>query len=128
MKSKIYQSIARKNQAIFNCEKSGNLTWQLNHKNAILDLVHETAPSGSGIDCGTKIELADCTENKLVFLCQFHHMNDNGFYDGWTEHKVIITPDLASGFNIRITGRDRNQIKEYLYDVYSEWLNEETEN
>ena len=128
MNSKIYQSIARKIQSIANCEKSGNTVWEKNHIISVIDLMRKTSPSGSGIDSGTQIELTECTENKLVFLCQYHHMNENGFYDGWTTHKIIVTPDLASGFNIRITGRDRNQIKEYLYEVYSNWLNEETEN
>jgi hypothetical protein len=44
-------------------------------------------------------------------------MNDGGFYDGWTEHTVVVTPSFR-GINLRISGRDRNQIKEYLYETY----------
>jgi hypothetical protein len=45
-------------------------------------------------------------------------MNDNGMYDGWTTHQVIVTPSLAFGFTLKITGRDRNQIKDYLSETY----------
>lgn len=45
-------------------------------------------------------------------------------YDGWTDHTVIVTPSLRSGFDIRITGRDRNQTKEYLYEVFDSALRE----
>lgn len=81
-------------------------------------------PSGSGIDCGTKIDLDASNRNKLVLLAAYHHMNESGMYDGWTEHRIIVVPDLASGFTLNITGRNRNGIKEYLYDTYWPVLNE----
>jgi hypothetical protein len=127
MKNKIYQSLALKIRAMDNCQKSKNETWLKHHHNFILELMEKTAPSGSGIDCGTEIDICACNANKLVFIVKFHHMNENGFYDGWTQHNIIVTPDLVRNFNLRVTGRDRNQIKEYLHEVYSTWLNEETE-
>ena len=48
-------------------------------------------------------------------------MNEYGAYVGWTEHDVIVTPAF-DGFNLRVTGRDRNQIKEYIGDVFHTWL------
>jgi hypothetical protein len=53
-------------------------------------------------------------------------MNEQGSYDGWTEHTVIVTPSLAMGYRLRITGRDRNGIKEYMHDVFNAALNEDT--
>jgi len=44
-------------------------------------------------------------------------MNENGYYDGWTSHTVTVTPGW-NGPELRITGRDRNQIKDYLYDTF----------
>ena len=55
-------------------------------------------------------------------------MNENGMYDGWTEHKIVITPDLLHGFNLSIGGRNRNEIKDYLHEVYSAALAEEFDN
>ena len=81
----------------------------------------DEAPSGSGIDTGTELDLEATNENRIVFTCGFHHMDENGCYDGWTEHKILIKPTFA-GFDIRVTGRDRNQIKEYLADEFHNWL------
>jgi hypothetical protein len=52
-------------------------------------------------------------------------MNDGGFYDGWTEHTITVTPSFIGSMNIKISGRDRNQIKDYLHDVFSTALTEE---
>lgn len=91
---------------------------------AVEKLVKDTAPSGSGIDTGTKINLEKSSANKLVFEFGFHHMNENGFYDGWTEHTAIVTPSLTSQFDLRITGRNRNDIKDYLHDTFYWWLSD----
>ncbi len=78
----------------------------------------QNLPSGSGIDHGTKLDLLHSTVDRLVFIVDFHHMDEHGGYDGWTVHTVVVKPDLRFGIDLRITGRDRNQIKEYLGDVY----------
>jgi hypothetical protein len=52
-------------------------------------------------------------------------MNDGGYYDGWTEHTVILTASLTSGFDIKITGRDKNSIKDHLYETFSLALQKE---
>jgi hypothetical protein len=83
-------------------------------------------PSGSGIDCGTELDRAACKPGKLVFTFSYHHMNEAGMYDGWTEHTLIVTPSF-DGIDLRITGRDRNQVKEYLYDIYHNDLTQEVE-
>lgn len=119
---KLYQILAAKIQARLNCIRAGNEVWELTHRHEIEALVKNRMPSGSGVDCGTKIDLDESEPNRLVFTFSYHHMDSNGFYDGWTEHRVIVTPDLAFGFNLKITGRDRNQIKEYLTEIYSEAL------
>lgn len=45
-------------------------------------------------------------------------MNDGGFYDGWTEHTVTVTPALHGDFHLRISGRNRNDIKEMMYQDF----------
>ena len=72
--------------------------------NELIDLL----PSGSGIDAGIKFDWDKSTKDKLIFNFGFHHMNETGYYDGWTEHQIIITPSLADKFNLKITGKDRN--------------------
>lgn len=125
---KVYQSIARKMNAITNCVKSGNTEWEVKHADHIEEIVKNQMPSGSGIDTGTKFDFAKSTENKLIFTFEYHHMNDSGMYDGWTNHVLTIKPSLTFGFDMTISGSNRNQIKDYLYEVYRNALEEEVNN
>lgn len=101
-----------------NCRKSGNDDWFTNHTQMVRDLMRNHMPLGSGIDTGTKIYLDDSTSEKLVFECSFHHMDDTGHYDGWTAHKITVRPSLIHGYTLTISGRDRNDIKEYLHQTF----------
>ena len=87
----------------------------------------EHAPSGSGLDNGTQIDLAVSTGEALVFHTAFHHMNEQGSYDGWTKHQITVKPSLQHDFVLRIAGRDRNRIKDHLYGVFNEFLRTEVE-
>lgn len=78
-------------------------------------------PSGSGWDMGTRFA-SRSTRNRIVLYGSWHHMDENGFYCGWTDHKIIITPSLANGFNLRVTGKDRNDIKSYLHELFNHAL------
>lgn len=84
-------------------------------------------PSGSGIDLGCTITVEKSDKNRIEILTAFHHMDEFGGYDGWTEHKVILTPNFQHGFDMRITGRNRNGIKEYLMDIFDTCLLERIE-
>lgn len=91
-----------------------------------LDLIErEYLPSGSGIDAGCMILVEESHKDRIVIQADFHHMNEVGYYDGWTSHKVIITPSLIYGFDIRITGRDKNGIKDYLAELFCQVLDQE---
>lgn len=113
----VIQKLARTIQAAKNCEENGNGDWYVKHTAVIRQIESMLLPSGSGIDCGTKVLLDESSDKKIVLSMSYHHMNDAGFYDGWTEHKVIVTPSF-NGIDMRITGRDRGGIKDYLFDVY----------
>lgn len=71
---------------------------------------------------GTQMDLEQSSEEKLVFTTAFHHMNESGMYCGWTEHTVICTPSLAFQFRLKITGKDRNDVKDYLHSTFQEAL------
>lgn len=114
----LYQVIARTMNARANCIQSGNAEWKDRHEGRIESLVKEHMPRGCGFDVGTLIDWDKSTENRLVFTTEFHHMDENGSYDGWSQHDVIIQPDLGFGYNLRITGVDRNDIKDYIADVF----------
>lgn len=121
---KIYQQIASSFQAYQNCIVFNNVEWQEKHHQQILDLVEQHFPRGSGFDSGTEFDFEQSTNNKLVFHTSFHHMDDNGFYTKWTDHKIIVTPDFM-GVNLKVTGKNYNWIKEYIEGVFHYSLNTE---
>ncbi len=121
----LYREIASTIQAMANCRKSGNGEWLDKHETRLESMV-DMLPSGSGIDNGTKLDIECCTAHKLVLVFSYHHMNEAGMYDGWTEHVLTVTPSF-DGIDLHISGRDRNDIKEYLYEVYHYALEQEIE-
>jgi hypothetical protein len=121
MSKEFYSRIANLFVAHENCVKSGNKEYEDRHANNLEDLVKNYLPRGSGFDAGTKFIWEESNRNKLVFATSFNHMNEGGYYDGWTDHKVIVTPDLLFGYNIKITGRNRNDIKEYIHSRFHDF-------
>ena len=121
---KTYQKIAQTLTAIQNCVNSNNAEWEAKHRETLADIM-ANAPSGSGIDCGTKLTSHSFNSKGelqcFVLSASYHHMNGDGMYDGWTDHDFVITAGW-DGPEIRITGRDRNDTKDYLYDVYYTFL------
>lgn len=112
----LYQHLASAIQARLNCQQANNAEWFPKWTARIKQLA-DLLPSGSGINSGTKIDLDASHASKIVLYTAFHHMNDTGYYDGWTEHTLVVTPAF-DGINIRISGRNRNDIKDYLHEVY----------
>jgi hypothetical protein len=107
-----------------NCRKCDTESqWKDCWKDRLQDELPNHLPSGSGFDRGTFFDIEASEPKRLVFNTAFHHMNDGGYYDGWTEHSVIVTPCLVHGFTMRITGRDRNGIKEYIAQAMESALN-----
>ena len=122
---KIYQQMATNFCAWKNCITSKNTEWEDKHYEKILDIVSKYMPRGSGFDNGTFFDFQKSNPDKLIFHTKFHHMNDNDCYDGWTEHAVTVTPSLQFGYNIKVTGKDRNDIKEYINEVFGNCLDRE---
>lgn len=123
----LYALLAQLIDARARCQRDGNTEWESRHGERIRMLGRDYLPHGSGLDSGTTVDLDASTGERLVIRADFHHMDEYGSYDGWTEHTVIVTPSLAFGFLVRITGRDRNSIKEYLHDVFHTALGAEVE-
>lgn len=117
----LISEIAQTVNAYMNCVKSKNAEWMAKHFCRIEQL-NKFLPSGSGIDSGSHILIDECKPEKIVIGTSFHHMTE-GFYDGWTEHKIIVKPSFT-GIDIQITGRDRNDIKDYLGEIFHQALTE----
>jgi hypothetical protein len=120
---KVYQKLARELDRMERGQNQSEKIW-VSLAATEMESVMQSAPSGSGIDNGTVL-LKDSTSEKLIFQVSFHHMNEVGYYDGWTEHTATVKPSLAYGFTLRLSGSNRNGIKEYLEEIYQEWLDSE---
>ncbi len=127
MKYTIAKYLARLIDARANCEKNGIQEWFTNHSNRLKHMEKCYLPSGSGFDNGTKIDLVKSDGNKLVLETSFHHMNSDGYYDGWTQHVITVTPSFIFGLNIKISGRNKNDIKDYIHETFNQALNAEIE-
>jgi hypothetical protein len=122
----VCQQIASLLAAINNCRKHASHEQLSIHTQRLQNLVTEHMPRGSGFD-GTHLWTNDCTPDKLVFHTSFHHMDENGHYDGWTDHTVIVRPSLAFGFEIKITGKNRDNIRDHIAQTFDNALREEVE-
>ena len=114
------QRIASTLAALHNCERSGNVEWAQKHS-ATLDALGALLPSGAGIDSGTKIDRDNPLPRQLRLRVPYHHMTSEGYYDGWTDYVVLVTPDW-DGVSVEVKGRDRNGTKEYLSELYADVL------
>lgn len=136
---KVYQKLASLIGAIENCNETldnENSTdsacknadeWIERHQSSI-DLILTMFPSGSGFDSGTNLEQLEkpfSTPERLVFKTSYHHMNENGYYDSWTDHVITVTPSLQFGFNVKVSGKNRNDIKNYIAEMFSDILDKE---
>lgn len=119
----IVRRISAELARLANCEKAldnGQDHHRVNRDDALakLDELQSLLPSGSGFDAGTQIDLERSTPEKIVFNTSFHHMDEAGFYSGWTEHTVTVRPSFLWDFDIHVSGRDKNGIKEYIAETF----------
>jgi hypothetical protein len=117
MEQTVIQRLAGSIGAYKNCVANGNDEWVRKHMETIEDMEKNYLPHGAGIDVGCKVDMDKSTDKKVVIHTSFHHMNEVGMYDGWTEHTITVKPDFT-GIDITISGRDRNGIKDYLGEVF----------
>jgi hypothetical protein len=108
--------VARKN-----CIESENETWRHHWEYLIRAIELNALPSGAGFDSGTTVDLDQSTLDKIVLHTSYHHMNDAGYYDGWTEHTVRVYPAF-DGIRLTISGPDRDGWKDYGHEVFHQCL------
>ena len=121
-KQTVIQAIDTTLQALRNCERSGNTEWRQKWDDRLTWIEREILPSGSGIDSGTTIN-RDRTDGVLLET-SFHHMSEHGYYDGWTDHAILVRPAFT-GIVLTVSGKNRNAIKGYLADTFEHVLTSE---
>jgi hypothetical protein len=117
MNTKLYKRLAGTVDAYHNCIKADNDFWE-KHEELVLQLVNGCLPHGSGIDSGVIFDFEKSSGKKLVFHFSYHFMDENGYYNGWEDYTLTVTPSLISDFELRITGKNRDDIKDYFYQIF----------
>lgn len=123
MTNTVAQEIASRAGALKRCVERGNPEWARQHRETLRDIERNYLPSGAGVDNGTTIDLDRTSEDKIVLTCSYHHMNNDGYYDGWTDHTITVRPTFR-GFHVDASGDDRDDILAYLGDLYREGLSQ----
>lgn len=120
----LYVILATVIDAYKRCEKDrGPLEeWRVKHRETLGHIERNLLPSGSGWDEGTRVLVGESTGEKLVLAGSFHHTNDVGMYDGWTQHVIRVRASLVHGITMTISGRNRNGVKDYLYELFESEL------
>lgn len=116
---KMYQAFA--DVALF-LNSSNVSAFGLDFQTQRLDSLIKRAPSGTDFDMGTQFLVDRSNPECLVFKTYFHHRNENSNHDGWTEHEVIVKANLITDFSIQVTGKNKNNIREYIADIFRSFL------
>lgn len=97
--------------------KEGRTDWQ-DQARETLDLLEDFLPSGSGI-CARHLDREKSTGQKIVVTFCYQHYNDNGYESGVTKHTVVVTPSFGGfGYEVKVTGRNRNDVLSYLHETF----------
>ena len=105
---KVYQKMAR----LVDWNPTGSYIISKNEQ--MEDLVKNYLPSGSGFDGDISID-EKSTDEKIIIHVEYHHMDINGFYDGWSTFKVIITASMAYNYCMQVKGE--SVVRKYFYHV-----------
>lgn len=126
-KIQVVRYIAETLTRIDNLNKHGSATGinPATVETSLIAWVRKHGPSGSGVDMGTK--LIPCSPEAIKLSCSFHHMDENGYYCGWTDHVVTARPSFVFGMTLTLSGPNKNDIKDYLHGLYYDWLSSEIE-
>jgi hypothetical protein len=127
MNRKIYEHIAN---IAYQINKSSSEYWKDIWEQDLEHLERNYLPSGSGFDAGCSINLVETKVNRLVIDFDYHHMDQNGYYNGWSHNQLILTASLVWDFDIRIVNRKgghriQSYDRDYFIDVFNYALNQE---
>lgn len=96
----------------------------LQYQEEVLECIEEDfLPYGSGFDAGCKISLEDSSHDKIVITSAYHKLNEYGYYEGWIDLIVTVTPSLILDFVLTIDGEGIDDLdREYLQDEFGNAL------
>ena len=121
MNRKVYSHLANISYQI---NKSSNEYWKDIWSDVLEHIEKNHLPSGSGFDSGCSVNLVESKVNRLVIDFDYHHMDENGYYDGWSHNQIIVTPSLVWEFDIKVVNKKGGRrIESYDRDYFVETFN-----
>lgn len=61
-------------------------------------------------------------ETKYIGATNYKPSRINGMYNGWTEHVITVRPSLQFGITLSVSGRNCNDIKDYIAEIFQHAL------
>lgn len=119
----VIQRLASTIQARLNCEDD-NPEWFDKHTNTIEVMCHQHLPSGAGFDATTDVDYDKSNGERVVITTSFHKMDENGFYEGWSDFTITVRPAFT-GISLKVSGNADRDLKEYVAEVFAEALRTE---
>ena len=110
---KLYQKIAR----VISQENTNVIVKDLALLQELLPPVNKTPKQVK------TVILVKSTKERIEIATSYWHYETSR----WTDHRVVITPSFEGEINIRITGKNEDNVKEYLHDIFREALMKEYE-
>ncbi len=120
-KQPVYIRLCELVMAIQNCQRpefNGHPDYPAKHIEALERIAREYLPRGSGFDMGSTVDIDASGAHRLCIDTAFHHMDEHGFYCGWTDHRVTVRAHLAWGFTVHVSGVNKRGIKDYIADTF----------
>jgi hypothetical protein len=105
-----------------NCIESGNAEWARRWQTVVEYIERNLLPSGAGIDNGTSVDWDESDDDRIVLGADYHHMDESGYYAGWSSHVVTVTPTFH-GISVDVSedpdyDDDDQGCEDYLADTY----------
>jgi hypothetical protein len=90
--------------------------WQEQRQDAIerIEDASKRLPSGSGFDNDSTVEIDECKPDRIVIASSYHHMSEGGYYDGWSDFRVVVRPSFT-GPLVDVLGRT-GQVQRRYWD------------
>ena len=129
-KDKIYKRLAKMANSRLRCLNSTKFPQEIeNYENEINNIMKNVLPHGSGIDNGCSFNFEKSRNNRLVINSAYHCMNENGYYDGWVDFIVVLTPSLEMDYELQIKGNfgKYSHVKDYLYQIFGDSFDQEVD-
>ena len=130
-KDKIYKRLAKMANSRLRClVDSSKFPKEIeNYENEIDNIMKNVLPHGSGIDDGCSFNYNKSQNNRLVINSAYHCMNENGYYDGWVDFTVVLTPDFELDYTLNIRGNfgKYGHVKDYLYQIFGDSFDQEVD-